>query len=53
MGWFEVWKNRIQRVNRLISGIGAFFLIPLMSLTTADVLSRNFFNRPIAGAVEM
>ncbi len=53
MGWFEKLKKGIQRVNRLISGIGAFFLVPLMLLTTAEVLSRNLFNRPIAGAVEM
>jgi len=53
MEWFERRKERIRRINRLISGIGAFSLIPLMLLTTAEVVSRKFFNRPIAGTVEI
>ncbi len=53
MGWFNRWKGTIQKVNRTISGVGATFLIPLMLLTTADVLGRNLFNDPIAGAVEL
>ncbi len=53
MGQFERWREKIQRVNRWISGIGAIFLIPLMLLTTADVLCRDFLNHPIPGAVEL
>jgi len=53
MGWFDRWKGKIQKLNRGISGVGAAFLIPLMLLTTADVLCRNLLNRPIAGAVEL
>ena len=53
MGRFEKWKAQVQRVNRWISGLGAFFLIPLMLSTTADVLSRDLFNHPIPGAVEL
>ena len=50
---FDQLKNRIQTLNRLISGVGAVFLIPLMLITTADVICRDLFNRPVAGAVEL
>ena len=40
-------------MNRWISGAGAVFLIPLMMITAADVVSRALFNHPIAGAVEL
>jgi len=53
MGGWDRTKKRIQSVNRWISGGGAFFLIPLMLLTTAEVIGRSLFNRPIAGAVEL
>ena len=52
MGWFDRLKNRIQTLNRWISGVGAVFLIPLMLVTAADVVCRNLFNRPIMGVVE-
>jgi TRAP-type C4-dicarboxylate transport system permease small subunit len=52
-GWFETVKKRIHQVNRFIAGVGAFFLIPLMIITAGDVLSRDLFNRPIPGAVEL
>ena len=53
MGRFEKWKTKVQRLNRWISGLGAIFLIPLMLLTTADVMSRDLLNHPIPGAVEL
>ena len=53
MDWFDQLKNRIQTVNRWISGVGAVFLIPLMLITAADVVSRDLFNHPIAGVVEL
>ena len=46
-------KRVIQRLNRLVCGVGAVFLIPLMLLTTGEVIGRNLFNRPIAGTVEL
>ena len=53
MGWFDKLKNRIQTLNRWISGVGAVFLIPLMLITAADVICQNLFSRPIAGVVEL
>jgi TRAP-type C4-dicarboxylate transport system permease small subunit len=46
-------KKVVQKLNRFISGIGAVFLLPLMLITTGEVIGRNLFNRPIAGTVEL
>ena len=53
MGWFDKLKNRIQTLNRWIAGMGAVFLIPLMLITAAEVITRNLFNRPISGVIEL
>jgi len=53
MGWFETVKRGIHKVNRFIAGVGAWFLLPLMILTAADVVSRDVFNHPIPGTVEL
>ena len=46
-------KKSIQKANRLIAGIGACSLIPLMILTTLDVVGRDVFNYPVPGTVEL
>ncbi len=51
-GWFDRLRNRIRTLNRMISGVGALFLIPLMLATAADVICRNLFDLPIMGVVE-
>jgi TRAP-type C4-dicarboxylate transport system permease small subunit len=53
MGWFEPVKTGIQKVNRFIAGVGAWFLIPLMIITALDVVSRDLFNHPVPGTVEL
>jgi TRAP-type C4-dicarboxylate transport system permease small subunit len=53
MGWFETAKKRVHQVNRIIAGVGAWFLIPLMLITAADVVARDVFNHPIPGTVEL
>ncbi len=53
MGWFETVKKGVQKVNRFIAGVGAWCLIPLMVITAVDVMSRDIFNRPIPGTVEL
>ncbi len=53
MGWFETVKKRVHQVNRLIASVGAWFLIPLMLITAADVVARDVFNHPIPGTVEL
>ncbi len=51
--WLEMIREKIHQINRWIAGIGAFVLIPLMVLTSSDVVSRNVFSRPIPGTVEL
>ena len=46
-------KKSVQKANRLIAGIGACSLIPLMILTTLDVIGRDVFNYPVPGTVEL
>jgi len=53
MGWFETIKKWIHKLNRFIGAVGAWFLIPLMIITTVDVVSRDVFNHPIPGTVEL
>ena len=36
-----------------LSFVGMFFLIPMILLTTADVLGRAIWSRPIPGAMEL
>jgi len=53
MGQLEKLKKGIQILNRFIGGVSACFLIPLMLITAADVLTRDLFNYPIPGTVEL
>ncbi|MEW6374353.1 MAG: TRAP transporter small permease [Thermodesulfobacteriota bacterium] len=53
MGWLDRLKRGIQKFNRFVCGIGAVFLIPLMLITSSDVIGRDIFNHPIPGTVEL
>jgi TRAP-type C4-dicarboxylate transport system permease small subunit len=53
MGWLERSKNLIQTINRFIAKVGACFLIPLMLITSTDVLGRDLFSSPIPGTIEL
>jgi len=52
MRWVKV-KQLLQRLNFLVCAVGMFLLIPLMLLTTGDVIGRGFFDKPIPGTVEL
>ena len=43
----------IQRVNRCVCYAGMLLIVPLMLLTSADVIGRAAFSRPIPGIVEL
>jgi TRAP-type C4-dicarboxylate transport system permease small subunit len=43
----------IQRLTFYICAVSMFMLIPMMFLTSTDVLGRAFFARPVSGAVEL
>lgn len=42
----------IHKLSYYVCAVGMFMAIPLMLLTTADVISRGFFNKPIPGVME-
>jgi len=46
-------KKGIQRFNLWVSRVGMFLLLPLMLLTTSDVVGRGFFRKPIPGTFEL
>jgi TRAP-type C4-dicarboxylate transport system permease small subunit len=50
---FEALKRVLQKINRGLAFGGMFLLIPMMLLTTADVMGRSFFRRPITGSYEL
>ena len=49
-GKIKFW---IQRMNRWICYAGMFLILPLMLFTTADVIGRAAWARPIPGIVEL
>jgi len=46
-------KMLIQRVNFYVCAVGMCLLVPLMLLTTFDVVGRKFFSKTIPGAFEL
>ena len=52
MAWHK-FKNGVQRFNLYVSIIGMTLLIPLMLLTTGDILGRKFLSKTIPGTFEI
>jgi len=46
-------RSYIERIIRCTAMVGMVVLIPLMLITTGDVLGRSFFNKPITGTFEL
>ena len=53
MSWPGKIGKWIQRIDFYICSGGMFLLIPMMLLTTVDVIGRAVWTRPIPGAVEL
>ena len=53
MGRLDALREKLQKINRWIAGMGACVLIPLMLITAADVVARDVFNHPIPGVIEL
>jgi len=51
-GW-EQFKRVVHRSTHVVCVLGMVFILPLMLMTTADVLSRSFLNKPLPGVVEL
>ncbi|MDI6761801.1 MAG: TRAP transporter small permease [Thermodesulfobacteriota bacterium] len=52
MMWMKI-KKGIQRFNYWLCAGGMFLLLPLMLLTTGDVIGRKFFSKTIPGSFEL
>jgi TRAP-type C4-dicarboxylate transport system permease small subunit len=52
MAWHK-FKNGVQRLNLYVSIVGMTLLIPLMLLTTGDILGRKFLSKTIPGTFEI
>jgi TRAP-type C4-dicarboxylate transport system permease small subunit len=52
MFWM-IAKRGIRRLNLYVSILGMSLLIPLMLLTTGDVIGRKFFSKTIPGSFEL
>ena len=50
---YENIKALIQKVTRFLTYVGMFLLIPMMLWTTAEVVGRAVWSRPIPGTLEM
>ena len=53
MEWLTKTKTMMQRLTFYVCAVSMFMLIPMMFLTTTDVIGRAFFARPVSGAVEL
>ena len=53
MGVFTRLRTLVEKFVRFSGTVGMIFVIPLMLITTGDVIGRGFFNKPIAGTFEL
>jgi TRAP-type C4-dicarboxylate transport system permease small subunit len=53
MGGLAVVKRAIHGLSYWACVVGMFLIIPLMLMTTWDVISRSFFNKPVKGSFEV
>jgi TRAP-type C4-dicarboxylate transport system permease small subunit len=47
------FRSVVERLIRYSATMGMVIVLPLMLITTGDVLGRSFFNKPIAGTFEL
>jgi TRAP-type C4-dicarboxylate transport system permease small subunit len=52
-GLYPRLRDGVRRVVRLLCYLGMFLLIPLMLLTSAEVVGRGLWSRPIPGTMEI
>jgi TRAP-type C4-dicarboxylate transport system permease small subunit len=50
---FQTLRKIIERIVYYTAALGMIFVIPLMLLTTGEVLGRSFLNKPVAGTFEL
>ena len=50
---FDIVSRKLGWFSTVLAYVGAFSLFVIMCLTTADVVGRYIFNRPITGVFEL
>ena len=53
MAFFQLFRKTVRRTSYGLSFLGMFMLLPLMLLTSAEVVGRAVWSRPIAGTLEL
>ncbi len=53
MQTYDTVKAYIRKASRLLTYVGMFLLIPMMLLTSAEVVGRGVWSRPIPGTLEL
>jgi TRAP-type C4-dicarboxylate transport system permease small subunit len=53
MGALKAFQRAIHKLTYGLCVMGMFLAVPLMLITTFDVIGRSFFNKPLAGALEL
>ena len=53
MSAYQSIRGAIKRITRGVSFGGMFLLIPLMLLTSTEVVSRKLWNQPLPGTMEL
>jgi TRAP-type C4-dicarboxylate transport system permease small subunit len=53
MSGLEGFQKGVHKVTYIVCVLGMFLALPLMLITTVDVMSRVFFNKPLPGTLEL
>lgn len=51
--WWTKTQKVIHRLNFYVCVVGMSFIIPLMLLTTGDIIGRKFLSKTIPGTFEI
>ncbi len=51
--WWTKTQEVLHRLNFYVAVVGMSFIIPLMLLTTGDIIGRKFFSKTIPGTFEI
>lgn len=53
MNWLDFFAKWLASINRWLCYGGMVLLLPMMFMTTIDVVARSLFNHPLTGTYEL
>lgn len=53
MGWLEGIGKAVRKTSFYLCCVGMVFVMPLMALTTVDVIARAVWSKPVPGTFEL